>query len=184
MEEAQEGLEPGITGAESASGGGQSVLDKIKQRRTEALEDETWFGIPTWGGELKARFKVLDRSDIEKMIRSTQARLRGASKKNGSAVANDSDLAFLVKACDGVKAIDADNEIDEFLAPGFTLDLAKAMDPKYPKNHPQEGEPVVINDPKEFVAYLLAWNGISVATWAQQVGRWMQDTTRPVEDPQ
>jgi hypothetical protein len=177
-------LDPDETGAGSANGGSTSVLDKIKTRRTAAIGEEQWFNIPTWGGELKARFEVQERGEIEKQIRATQARLRGAGKKGASAVANDSDLNFLVKACDGVKAVDAETEAEEFLAQGFTLELAKMLDPKYPKGHPQEGETVVINDPKQLVAYLMAWNGVSIATFSQRVGRWMQDTTLPVEDPQ
>lgn len=176
-------LEPDMTGADVAHGGG-SVLDKIKQRRTAVVEEDYWFNIPTWGGELKARFEVQERGEIEKQIRTTQAQLRQAGRKGASAVGNDSDLNFLVKSCNGVKAVDAETEEEEFLTPGFTLELAAALDPKYPKGHPQEGQPVDIKNPKQLVAYLLAWNGISIATFAQRVGRWMQDTTLPVEDPQ
>lgn len=182
----EESLQPNVSGAELASGNGQgSVLDRVKQRRDESLSDEVWFDIPSWNGELKVRYGILERNEIEKMIREVQARLRQGSKTAGS----QNDLNFLVKACEGVKAVDDMTEEEEVIADGYTMDLAGLLDPKYPamlngKPHPQAGEPVNIKSPPELVAYLFAWNNIAIATHAQKVGLWMQTMKVPIEDPQ
>lgn len=179
------GLEPDATGADFALGNGGSVLDRVKKRRDETLADEIWFDIPSWDGELKVRYNVLERTDIEKMIREVQARLRKGSKTAGS----QNDFNFLIKACAGIKAVDTINDEEEILADGYDLKLVEMLDPKYPafvngQPHPKAGESVSINTPQELVAYLFAWNNIAIATHAQKVGLWMQTMKAPVEDPQ
>lgn len=179
-------LEPDADGASIALGNGSgSILDRVKKRRDESLSDEIWFDVPSWGGELKVRYRILDRPDIEKMIREVQARLRQGSKTAGS----QNDLNFLIKACVGVKAVDTITEEEQVIADGYEMKLVDMLSPKYPDTlngvpHPQAGEPVDIKSPQELVAYLFAWNNIAIATHSQRVGQWMQSMKAPIEDPQ
>lgn len=175
-------LEPGVTGPEVA-GGVESVLDKIKKRR-DSDDDFLEIDIPSWGGDLRARYEVVDRREIERMIRRAQARLRGGDNGGGdSGAAADAD--FLVKACIAVLAVDPeDGETKHILANGYEMSLVDLIKPVYPKDHPQAGEPVQINDPRELVIYMLRWNGIALASHGQDVARWMQTMKKPITDPQ
>lgn len=180
MELDQEGpqLEPGQTATEIASDS-RSVLDKITQRRDERDDTEV-FDIPSWDGDLKARYQVVDRADMEKMILRARRRARG----NGSSSGVDADADFLIKACCGVIAYDVDTDAEEQIASGYTMDLASMFKPVWPKGHPQEGESFTIHNERELVVYLLKWNGVALATHGAKVARWMQDTSKSIEDPQ
>jgi hypothetical protein len=155
-----------------------SVLDRIKQRRDEQDEFLT-IDIPSWDGDLKARYKVLDRDYVEKTIRRIRARANGAST---SGVESEAD--FLIEACVEVVGYDAENDATFHVSDGYTMDLARSLDPKYPKGHSSEGEPIRIDNPRELVVYMLKWNGIALAAHAQTVARWMQNLKKPIEDPQ
>jgi hypothetical protein len=170
-------LQPGQLAPEIAADA-QSIIDRIKQRR-DAREDELTIDIPSWGGDLQARYQVLDRNEIDKMVKRIRARQSG----NGSS-GTDADADFLIKACVGVTAVDQENDIEEPLTPGYTMDLARLLDPKYPRGHPQEGQPVDIKIERHLVVYLFGFNNIAMAAHAAKIARWMQDTSRPVEDPQ
>lgn len=178
MEETDElQLEPGRTGPEIA-GDTKSILDRIKERR-DAREDKLTTDIPSWGGDLKARYQVLDRNEIDKMVKRIRARAAG----NGSS-GTDADADFLLKACVGVIAYDLDSDIEEEIAPGYTMELASMLNPKFPKGHPQAGQPYPCPTERHLVVYLFGFNNIAMASHAAKVARWMQDTSKPVEDPQ
>lgn len=169
--------EPGTSAAEVAIDR-KSVLDRIKQRRDDAEEFLT-VDIPSWDGDLKAKYKVLPRAEVEKMIRRVRARQNGAPQSGIEAEAD-----FLIESC--VEIIGYDAEVDEtfHVGNGYDMDLAHSLDPRYPKGHPQEGEPVKIDNERELVVYMLKWNGIALAAHAQTVAKWMQDLKTPVADPQ
>lgn len=179
MDDADDGQDfvPGASPAAIASDH-ESVLDRIKKRRDEQDEFLT-IDIPSWDGDLKAKYKVLDRDYVEKTIRKIRARANGVST---SGVESEAD--FLIQACVEVVGYDADTDDTFHVADGYTMDLARALDPKYPKGHVQEGEPVKISNERELVVYMLKWNGIALAAHAQAVARWMQNLKKPVEDPQ
>lgn len=160
--------------AAEIAAGSESILDKVKKRRTE-VDEQPWFDIPSWAGGLKAQYRVLDRDDIEKMVRRIRARQTGQGKQSGM----DADLDFLIKACVGVKAYDIEDDIDEVLTPGYTMQLAHLLDPK----DEETGEPIQITNERQLVAYLFKGNTIALAAHGQKVARWMQDTSKPVEDP-
>lgn len=151
-----------------------SVLEKIKKRRDER-EDTLTIEIPSWDGDLMAVYKVVERDDIEKMIRRAR---RAAQDGNRADAAMEADADFLIKACVGVKAVDPDSDIEQQIATGYTMDLARMLDPKN-----EAGDPIQIRNERELVAYLVKWNGIALAAHGQKVARWMQDTSKPVEDP-
>jgi hypothetical protein len=75
--------EPDTSAAEVAAG--LSVLDKVNRRRSARDLDHEFFDIPTWGGELKARVQVLERRDIDDMIRRVRARQIARGAKGNAA---------------------------------------------------------------------------------------------------
>lgn len=154
-----------------------SILDRIKERR--ALDsDEEWFDVPSWGGELKMQMQVLDPTDVEKMVRRVQARRSGRKQQSGAG--READLDFLVKACVGVKAVDLELDQEEVLTSGINEALAEMLDPR----DPDTGESVDVSTSRKLLWYLLKFNGIALAAFGAKVARWMQDTSKPIEDPQ
>lgn len=157
-------VEPGVAAAEQAADS-RSFLDKIKARR-DGLEDLSEpVEIPSWGGELLARYKVIAKSELEIMIR----RIRGNRNSEGDVTA---DLDFLIKACAEVIARDAETGEERKLSSGYNMELAELL-----------GEPEGAESARGLVLYLFKNNGIAVSAHAMKVARWMQDTSRPVEDP-
>lgn len=170
-------FEPGATPAALAVDH-ESVLDRIKKRRDEA-EDFLTIDIPSWDGDLRAKYKVLDRDYVEKMIRRIRARANGAATSGIEAEAD-----FLIEACVEILGYDAENDKEFHVANGYGADLSAALDPKWPQGHPQAGQSIQFSSDRELVVYMLKWNGIALATHAQTVARWMQDLKKPVTDPQ
>jgi hypothetical protein len=169
-------IEPGVGAAEIA-GGSRSLLKEIADRR-ESREDFLTMDIPSWGGELQARYQVLERDDIEKMVRRIRSR---ASNTNGQQPTGvDADADFLVKACIGIDAVDTDSDYREQVATGYTVEFAKLLDPK----DKYTGEPLPLPTPRHVVNYLCGFNSIALGAHAARVARWMQDTSKSVEDPQ
>ena len=170
-------LEPGTDAAVIAANA-ESILEKITKARDER-EDTKVFDIPTWEGDLRARYQVVGREELERMVR----RIRQRSRGNGTSSGVEADADFLIKACTEVIGYDADTDFEVVLSPGYTMELAGMLKPVYPKGHPMEGQPFVIKSPRELVIYLFKWNGIALATHGAKVARWMQDPTDPVGDP-
>lgn len=161
----------------------ESLLDGIRKRKSER-ENVLTIDIPSWDGDLKAKYQLLDRRDIEKMVKRIRARMR---EQGGTNVGSEADLDFLIKACVGVVAWDDEREEGEEEVPltnGYTMELVSILKPTYPKDHPQAGEEVPINNQRELVAYMIGWNNIALATHGQAVARWMQDTSKQPGDPQ
>lgn len=173
-------LEEGLAADHAA--GSDSLLERITKKRAQ-LEDVLTIDIPSWDGDLRAKYKLQDRREIEKMVRRIRAR---ATKETMDQEGINADLDFLIKACVGVVAYDVEEDQEVPLTNGYTMELVDILKPVYPKNHPKEGEPVEINGQRELVAYMLGWNNIALATHGQAVARWMQDTSKkPVgADPQ
>lgn len=164
-------VEPGVGAADVALG--QSILDKVKQKRDERIDDESLvLSIPSWKDELKARYKVVDRGELEKMIR----RLR-----SGDGKATEADLDFLIKSCVEVIAYDADEDKEAPVSEGFTAELAAKL-----------GDPEGTETARGLLLYLTKQpdgknNTIAIGALALKVARWMQDPSRKPagdEDPQ
>jgi hypothetical protein len=154
--------------------GRSSVLDRVKSRRS-ASPDLEWFDVPSWGGELKFQLQPLDRSDIDKMVQRIRARSNGRGVQSGV----DADLDFIIKACVSVKVVDLDNDEEEILSNGVNEALAAALDPK-----DENDQPVDVSTGRKLMLYLVKYNTIALASWSAKAARWMQDTSKPVEDPQ
>lgn len=160
---------------------GTSILDRVKKRR-EQRADELIIDIPSWDGEMKAKYKVLHRTDIEKMVK--RIRLRQAQQAANGGQTNsgtDADLDFLIKACVGIIAHDNETEEEEIVADGYNLDLVPALEPV-----DALGNPIEISNERQLVAYMMGKgdSSIALAAHSMKVARWMQDTSKPVEDPQ
>jgi hypothetical protein len=180
-------LEPGETGIETGSGS-TSLLDRIKQRR-DARDDFLVIGIPSWNDELRARYQVLDRDEIDRMVRRIRARVAGAQNGSRTATGSNADIDFLIKACVGVIAHDNETEEEAEIAVGFDMNLARLLgeeqqDGSVLMQLDDKGTTMLVHNEKELVSYLIKGNTIALATHSQKVARWMQDTSRPVEDPQ
>lgn len=161
-------VEPGVTGPEEAAGS-RSLLDRIKARRDES-DDVLELDIPSWGGELKARYRVVAKAELEKMVRKIRARQSGNGSNDGTEV----DLDFLISACIGVIAEDAESMEREEVASGYNAGLADIL-----------GHPDGTGTARGLVLYLFKHNGIALAAHSMKVARWMQDTSkRPDSDPQ
>lgn len=180
-------LEPGETGIEAGSDT-TSLLDRIKKRRNER-DDYLVAGIPSWGDELRAKYQVLDRSEIDKMVRRIRARAAGAQNGQKQQVGSDADIDFLIKACVGIIAHDNETEEEKQIADGFNMELARLLGDEEPDGDivmqmDDKGTTMKVSNPKELVSYLIKGNTIALAAHSQKVARWMQDTSRPIEDPQ
>lgn len=158
-------IEPGADAADAAAG--KSILDKISARRDERLREEVLtLDIPSWDGELRAKYRVVDRVELEAMIR----KIRQRSRQPGSGdQASDADADFLVKACVGVVAYDSDTDDTARVSDGYDKTLAEML-----------GLPT--ERARELVVYLFKGNGIALAAHAMKVAKWMQDTSKPVDD--
>lgn len=169
-------LEPGVSAAETAVDSA-SVLDRMKQRR-DARGDFITFDIPSWDGDLKARYEALEREEVEKMVRRIRARSNGAASSGIEA-----DCDFLEKSCVEIIGYDSDTDEEFHVADGYTMDFAKLLNPTFPPGHPQEGNPVPIQNVRELIVYLVKWNSIALAAHGQKVAKWMQELKKPIEDP-
>lgn len=171
-------LDPELSATEVAAGA-ETIVQKIARRREQRDGTET-FDIPTWDGDLRAKYQVLPKQEIQAMIRRARAAQNG-----GASAGSDADCDFLIQACVGILAYDPDSGEELTIAEGYTMDLAAMLDPRYPKGHPQEGDPVRITNPRELVVYMFRWQGVTLTAHAQTIGRWMQNPKREfAEDPQ
>lgn len=159
-------IEPGTEAAEIAADS-KSLLDRIKAARDER-EDVLTIDIPSWDGDLQAKYRVVHRQEIEKMVRRIRSRASG-NGDSGSAA----DVDFLINACVGIQAYDSETDVTRPLTSGYTSELASML-----------GNPDGTETPKQLVAYLFKGNTIAIGAHAIKVARWMQDTTKPIEDPQ
>lgn len=155
-----------VAGPQASIATGQSILDRVKSRREERVEDETvTLSLPTWDGELRAKYKVVDRSEVEKIMKSQ----RKVSRNPAAGAMIDAD--FMVRAVTEVIVHDNDTGEEEVIAPGFTPELASLL-----------GNPEGTDTARGLVFYLVKHNGIALAAHVAKVAKWMMDTSRMPED--
>lgn len=154
------GLVPGESAASIAAG--KSLLDRVKERRAQQAEDDALtLDIPSWGGDLKARYKVIPRSELEEVLKRAQ-------KKSADNVLADAD--FLIKACIGIVAVDPETGEEEEVASGYNMPFAQTLGAE-------------ASTARELVVYLCKGNGIALGAHAQRVALWMQDPSKFDGDP-
>lgn len=176
MNEGATDLEPGTVAAEIA-GDARSILKQIAERR-DKREDYLTLDIPTWDGELRARYEILGTDEIQKMIRRQRTRAAGNSKN--PSIGAEADADFLIKSCIGIFAYDVENDVEVEIAKGYDLSIAQILEPK----DKDTGAPIEIKTERQLVMYLMGWENIVVQSHAQKVGRWMQNPSLDVSDPQ
>jgi hypothetical protein len=138
-----------------------SLLARIKARRETLVADETLdLPIPTWGGDLVARYRVLDRKEIETL-----------TTRNGKPTAT-ADLDFLIRSCVGISMRDDEGElvalIDQTGPVRFDARLAGMLD-------------IDAMTARDVVQYLFRANAVAVGAHAQKIAEWMQDTSQAVD---
>lgn len=149
------------------------ILTKIAQEREERVQDlHLDLPIPTWDQQLVARFEVMPRKEMEKF----------ADKKRTLEL----DVDFLVKACTGIWALDAertvegtrneDNEdyvlVEDEDGPvtfeerlGVKIGMTPDQDPSRARN---------------VVLYCFKNNGIAISGFVIRVLTWMNNTDAKV----
>jgi hypothetical protein len=166
------GVEPGTTAVEEAAES-RSLLDRLKKRRDERPDILT-LDIPSWDGELKADYQLVTRSDLEQMARKVRQRAQVSEKVGDDQNSGlRADIDFLVKACVRVHAHDSETSEEMEVGTGYNAGVAAAL-----------GNPEGTDNTTGLVLYLFKNNGIAVSAHALKIARWMQDTSKSVEDPQ
>lgn len=163
------GVEPGLDALTATRG--RSLLDRIKSRRSET-DDTLRLPVPSWNGELIAEYKVLDRTDIENMVKRIRARQSGQAGVKAKPDSVGADCDFLIKACGGIIAHDNETDEEEVLTNGFNSELTALL-----------GNPDGVETARDLVLYLLKNNTVALASHSMKVARWMEDTSKPVDDP-
>jgi hypothetical protein len=183
-------IEPDRDAAETLEG--TSVLQRAQKRRLARDLGGGWHDLPSWGGEMQCYYQVLQKEDVEDMIR--RARARAATKKgqkgNAAGVkvdagANDSDLDFIIKAGVRFKAIDMGTLEEQMLELTYRdVDSWKQMlhNPNPEDADEEEAQRLLeaVTHPREMVAYLMGNNSIAIASHAGMLANWMQDTSKEV----
>lgn len=167
------GVEPGMSGPQIRT---ESALDRIRSRRKER-SDLLTIDIPSWDGDLKAKYMVLNRTDLERMIRTIRARTKNKDVKGGEA-----DFDFLIKSCVEIVGYDETMDEPEFhLSDGYTMDLVELLQPE-----DEFGNKVEIRNQHELIAWMFGKtdSSIALASHSVSVARWMQDPSKPIGDPQ
>ena len=140
---------------------GTSMLEAIQKRRSERL-NYIQLNIPSWGNDLKARYEVIPKDELEAMLKKLSHQSKVDTDKG--------DLDFLIRACSGVVAVDVEGDGDEqVIATGYTQALAGLLG-------------VDTTTARELVRYMFKNNGIAVAAHAQRVAKWMTDPSADLGD--
>lgn len=121
--------------------------------------------IPTWNGDLVARYQVIERRQAERLQQQF------AKAKGGG----DSDLDFIIRACVSIWMPDADG----------TLVRVETDDGRPVRYDGQLAQLLGLDDPqmtaRQIVGYLFRENQIAISAHANRVATWMQDTSVEVD---
>lgn len=140
-----------------------SLLDRVRARRDERLADEHLdLPVPTWDGDLVARYRVVQGEVWERITKRLQS---GKSDPN-------TDADFLVAACSSVLLRDEDGRLQpiehEGREVGFDKGLASVLG-------------LEVERAREVVAFLVGDNPVALGLLSAKVVGWMQDTSAEVE---
>jgi hypothetical protein len=156
-----------VSAAEVASSANGSLLGRIKAARDIRVANESLtLPIPTWGGDLVARYRVVDRSQLEELAKRAR---QGKNTDSGA------DINFLARACEGVLMRDPDTGAIEPVLNGhgvqvrFDHDLAALLG-------------VEAESATDVVLYLFKSNAVAIASHAMKIATWMQDTSQEIDE--
>lgn len=140
-----------------------SLLARIRERRDALAQDERLdLPIPSWGGDLVATYRVMERRQVEKL----------AGRAKSKAGASDADTDFLIRACAGVQYRDESGDLVPLVDDGgpvrFDSRLAALLG-------------VEADTARDLVRYLFRDNAIAIGTHTARVVEWMTDTSAEVD---
>jgi hypothetical protein len=159
------------TAAEEAHG--VSLLRAAVKRREQA-GNTLFLDVPTWGGDLIAEYKVIERSRLEQLIAKIQ---REGRNGNSSSARTAADIDLLVEANVGLYAFDPEagivsDEDDSGRVP--ITDSSGTV--TFGRIGPVLGKE--FRSTREAVLYLMKDNGLAVTAHAVVVARWMRDPSK------
>jgi hypothetical protein len=153
---------------------GVSLLREAAKRR-EQSGDTLFLEVPTWGGDLIAEYKVIDRQRLEGLIQRIQKESRNG---NSSSARTAADIDLLVEANVGLYAFDAEASLERDDEGRVAIE-DEIGTVTYSRIGPILG--------KEFpsvraaVLYLMKDNGLAITAHAVIVARWMRDPSKTAE---
>jgi hypothetical protein len=164
------GLRP-ESAAEEARG--TSLLREAERRREQASAN-LFIEVPSWGGDLIAEYRVVERQRLEQLITKIQREQRNGSN-SGQRTAADIDL--LVEANVGLYAFDADAAAAADDEAAGRVPIADEMGTvTYGRIGPVLGRE--FRSVREAVLYLMKDNGVAISAHASVVARWMRDPSK------
>jgi hypothetical protein len=139
--------------------GPTSILARIKaDRDARSTSEHVDLPIPTWNGDLVARYVVIERRAVEKL----------ADPK----LAGTADLDFLIRACHGVFMRDDNGDMialaDDAGPVRFDARLAMLLG-------------IEATTGRDVVQYLFRANALAIGAHAAKVADWMQDTSQVID---
>jgi hypothetical protein len=154
---------------------GVSLLREAAARR-EQSGDTLFLEVPTWGGDLIAEYKVIDRQRLEALIQRIQKESRNG---NSSSARTAADIDLLVEANVGLYAFDAeaslgggDDEGRVAIEDEIGMVTFGRVGPILGKEFPSV---------RAAVLYLMKDNGLAITAHAVIVARWMRDPSKTAE---
>lgn len=175
---------PETTAPEEAKG--LSLLRQADQRRSGRRKTQ-FFEVPSWGGDLIAEYKVVERARLEGLIRKIQQEQRN----NNAAQRTLADIALILEANVGIYARDAEQDGDdaqrvpiEDAAGIVTYDrigpiLGDVRKRNADGTTDEDSETFQIRNGRDAVIYLMA-ESVSISAHSMLIARWMRD---PSKDP-
>jgi hypothetical protein len=159
---------------------GLSLLRAAEKRR-ESSGQTLFLDIPSWGGDLIAEYKVLERTRVETLIRKIQSASRDGSG-NSAAARTAADIDLLIEANVGIYAYDAEAEAeaDGDPAAGRVPIKDDTGIVTFGRIGPVLGQD--FKSVREAVLYLMKNNGVAITAHAVVVARWMRDPSKTASD--
>jgi hypothetical protein len=154
---------------------GISLLRAAAKRR-EDTGDTLFLDVPTWGGDLVAEYRVIDRQRLETLITRIQ---REGRNGNSSSARTAADIDLLVEAQVGLYAFDAESSLGGSDDQGRVPIADEAGTVTYGRIGPILNKE--FRSVREAVLYLMKDNGLAISAHAVVVARWMRDPSKTAE---
>jgi hypothetical protein len=185
MENDTTGLE-GVAGSDTTAteeAKGISLLREAEHRREES-SDSLFLDVPSWGGDLVAEYRVVDRPRLEKMARKIMQEARGGTNSTARTAA-DTDLILAANV--GIYARDPDGDPDGPDGARVPLIVAGSTATYGTVNEILKKDQY-IKSARSAVLYMFAKPqskdgppgdaGVAISAHALTVARWMRDPSK------
>jgi hypothetical protein len=162
---------------------GISLLREAEQRRDEA-SDSLFLDVPSWGGDLVAEYRMVDRGRLEKMARRIMQEARNGNQSTARTAA---DIDLILAANVGLYARDPDGDPDA--QDGGRVPLLFDGSPSvYGNINEILHKDKYVNSARSAVMYLFAKPaekdgppgdaGVPISAHALTIARWMRDPSK------